>query len=134
MHKSLPGDLSYMKGRHHLEWHWIQKNGSPDWRRRGDRFYSLVIVLRVITPTSTTLVNLLNGRFMRDPPGVASTDRDANLSKVGVVLAVNPCHDLLEAGQVILEFLDSMMKNVQLGSLLAYHLPHIVGLEKAISG
>ena len=40
-----PSDLSYMKGRHHLEWHWFRKNGSPDGRRRRDRIHSLELIL-----------------------------------------------------------------------------------------
>ena len=80
------------------------------------------------------LVDLLDGGFMGDPSRVEVSNGDSSLLEVIVILPTDTSHDLLEAGQFILEIFNSMVKDVQGGRLLAYHLPKFVGLEKAISG
>ena len=68
LHKSRPSDLSYMKRRHHLEWHRIRKYGSPNRRRRRDRFHSLkVVVAGTIGPAGATFVDPFEGSFVSNP-------------------------------------------------------------------
>ena len=111
LHKSRPSDLSYMKGWHHLKWHRIRKDGSFDWRGRRDRFHSLELVVRV-DPTSTTLIDLLNGRLMGNPSLVEMTDRSSIPTEVFVILSTNSCHRLLETGQFILKIFDGVVQDV----------------------
>src|ERR1700753_3102152 len=76
LHKSRPSDLSYMKGRHHLEWHWFRNYGVPDWRRRRERLGAVGIrITRAIGPTSATLVDLFDGCLMGNPPVVELANR-----------------------------------------------------------
>ena len=118
-----------MKGRHHLERRQIRKNGRPNRRRRRDRFHSLELVLRV-NPTSAAFVDLFNGRRMIKPSFVELTTGDRVPSEVVVVLATDPSHRLLEAGELVFQILHGMVKDVQLRRLLAHQHPKIIGLEE----
>ena len=124
-----PSDPSYMKRWHHLEWYRFRKCRSSYRRRRRDCFHSLELVLRV-NPASAAFVDLLDGCLMGNPPFVEVTSRSSVPTEVVVVLATNSHHDVLEAGQLVLQILDGIMKDIQLGRLLANHLPKIMGLEK----
>ena len=112
LHKSCPSDLSYMKGRYHLEWHQFWKNRSPDWRRRRDRLHSLEVVIRIVGPASTTLIDFLNGCFMGYPSLMKMTSRSPAPSEVVVVLAAYASHRLLEPGQLVLEVFHRMVKDI----------------------
>ena len=117
-----------MKRWHHLEWYRFRKYGSPDRRRRRDRFHSLELVLGV-DPAGTTLVDLLDGRFMGQPSLMEVTSGNAVSSKVVVVLTTYSCHRFLETGQFVLQVLHGVMKDVQLGRLHLDHLPEVIGLK-----
>ena len=113
LHKSRPSDLSYMERRHHLEWHRIQKNGSPNRRRRRDR---LEVIFR-INSTSAMLVDLLDGRLMGQPPLMEMTRGSPVPSEVVVILTTDSRHRLLEASYTgcIEEFLkaENFFKNTK---------------------
>ena len=66
---------------------------------------------------------------MRDPPPVKMAMRHPSLSEVLVVLPADSSHRMLEAHQLVFQFLDGMRQNVQLSRLLAYHLAKFVRLE-----
>ena len=120
-----------MKRRHHLEWYRFRKDWSPDWRRRGDRREDIGIrVAGAIRPTSATLVDPLNGRLMGDPPLVDLTDSNRTLAKVLVELSSNTGHDLLEAGQLILEILQGIMEKIYFGVLLSNNLAKVATLTE----
>ena len=70
-----------------------------------------------------------DGGFMRDPPSVKMAMRHPSLLEVLVVLPTDSGHRMLEARQLILQFLNSMGQDVQLSRLLAYHLAKFVRLE-----
>ena len=115
-----------------MEWHRFRKHGSPNWGWRRDRFYSLKLVFRV-DPTSTTLIDLLNGGLMGNPSLVQMTRGSFGTTEVVIVLATNSGHNLLEAGQLVLEVFDCIMENIQGGSLLPNYLPKIMGLKRDLS-
>ena len=119
-----------MKRRHHLEWHRFRKNkGILDWRRRGDRFHSLkLVVTGTIGSASATFVDPLNGSLMGNPSLMEVVSRSRTSAKVLVEPLNDPVHDLLEAGQLIFEVLHRIVKNVQLGGLLTNHLAKLASL------
>ena len=133
LHKSRPSDLSYMKRRHHLEWHRFRNHGTPD--RRRDRLYSLedigVRVVRAIRPAGTTFVDPLNGSFMGDPSLVGLASTDCTTTKVLVELSRNASHYLLETGQLVFQVLQSIVENIDLGVLLPNHLTKVATLKKS---
>ena len=132
LHKSRPSDLSYMKRRHHLEWYRFRNHWTPDWRRRRDRVHSLeLVVTGTIGPTSTPLVDPLDGRFMGNPPFVELTDRGRTPTKVLVELTSDTGHDLFEASQFVLQVLHRIMENIDCGVLLPNHLTKVATLTKS---
>ena len=121
-----------MKRRHHLEWHRIRNNRSPDWRRRRDRREDVSVrVARTIRSAGTTLVDPLNGSLMGDPSFVKMTTGSTTLPEVVVILATDPGHDLLEAGQLVFEVLYGVVENVQFGILLSNHLAKVATLTES---
>ena len=129
LHKSRPSDLSYMKGRHHLEWHRFRKDRSPDLRRRRDCLEDVGIrVARTIGPTSTALIDPFNGGFVSNPPLVTTTRGSATFAEVVVVLTTDPRHDRLEAGQLVFEVFNRIMQDVQFRGLLSHHLAKVTSL------
>ena len=132
LHKSRPSDLSYMKRRHHLEWHRFRNYWTPDWRRRGDRAHSLErIVAGTIGPTGAPLVDPLDGYFMGSPSLMKLASGGRTPTKVVVELSGNASHDLLKAGQFVLEVLQGVMKEIYLGVLLSNHLTEVATLTKS---
>ena len=85
----------------------------------------------VIGPTSTPFVDPLDGCFMGNPPIVELTGRSRAPTKVLVELTSNASHDLLEAGQLVLKVLQSVMENIYLGALLSYHLTKVATLTES---
>ena len=121
-----------MKGRHHLEWHRFRKNRSPDRRRRRDRLEDVGIrVAGTIGPAGTTLVDLLDGSFVQDPPLMELSNRDFTLTEVVIHLTNSTRHNLFETGQLVLEVLQSIMKDIDLGVLLSDHLTKVATLTKS---
>ena len=49
--------------------------------------------------------------------------RNATLAEVFVVLATDPGHDRFKARQFVLQVLDRVMEDIQLGGLLSDQLP-----------
>ena len=132
LHKSRPSDLSYMKRRHHLEWHRFRNNRTPDWRRRGDCVHSLeLVVAGTIGSTGATLVDPLDSGFMRNPPLVILANGSRATTKVLVELTSNPGHDLLESCQLVLEILQSVVENINLGVLLSNHFTKVATLKES---
>ena len=132
LHKSRPSDLSYMKRRHHLEWYRFRDHRTPDWRRRRGRVHSLeLIITGTIRPASTPLVNPLDGRFMGNPSLMELTDRGGAPTKVLVELTSNASHDLLKAGQFVLEVFHGILENVDLSVLLPNHFTKIATLTES---
>ena len=132
LHKSRPSDLSYMKRRHHLEWHRFRNLRTPYWRRRRHRLEDVgVRVTRPIGSTSTTLVYFLDCRFVSHPPLMEMTTRRVAFAEVVVVLAADPSHDLFEAGQLVLQVLQGIMENVDLGVLLPNHFTKVATLTRS---
>ena len=129
LHKSRPSDLSYMKRRHHLEWYRFRNYWTPDRRRRRDRVHGLeLVVAGTIGPTSASFVDLFDGCFMGNPSIMELARRGRALTKVVVKLSRHAGHDLLEASQLVLEVLQSVMENVYLGVLLTNHLTKVATL------
>ena len=114
---------------HHGNWHRFRKNRSPNWQRRGDRFYSLEVVVRIIRSASTTLVDFLNGCLMGKPSLMKVTSRSPVPLEVVIVFAAYASHRLLEAGQLVFEVFHRMVKDVEHGRLPTNHLLQLVGLE-----
>ena len=132
LHKSRPSDLSYMKRRHHLEWHRFRNYRTPDRRRRGDRVHSLeLVVAGTIGPTGTTLVDPLNGGFMGNPSLVVQTNGSRTSTKVRVELISDSGHDLLETGQLVLKVLQSVVENIYFGVLLPNDFTKVTSLTKS---
>ena len=132
LHKSRPSDLSYMKRRHHLEWHRFRNNRTPDRRRRGDCVHSLeLIVTGAIGPTSAPLIDLLNGRLMRNPSFVELTNGGRTPTKVLVELPGDSGHDLFEACQLVLQVLQGVVENINFGILLPNHLTKVATLTES---
>ena len=52
-------------------------------------------------------------------------------TKVRVELSGNASHDLLKAGQLVFEVLQSVMENVYLGVLLSNHLTEVATLTES---
>src|ERR1700753_4099530 len=132
LHKSRPSDLSYMKGRHHLEWYRFRNHWTPDWRRRRDRVHSLELVIAgTIGSTGASLVDLFDGRLMQNPSFMELTNRNLALTKVVVHLMNNTSHDLLKASQLVLKVLQGVMENIYFGVLLPNHLTKVATLTKS---
>ena len=118
-----------MKRRHHLEWHRFRNNGSHVWRRRRHRSKDVgVRVTGTVGSASATLVDLLDGRFVQNPSLVESTGRSLDLPKVVVELTGNTGHDMLKPGQLVLEVLQGVMENVDLGVLLSNQFTKVATL------
>ena len=115
-----------------MEWHRFRKHGSPSWGWRQDRFHSLKLVLRV-DPTSTTLIDLLNGGLMGNPSLMQMTGGSSVTTEVVIILATNSGHNLLETSQLVLEVFNRIMENIQGGGLLSNYLPKIMGLKRDLS-
>ena len=128
LHKSRPSDLSYMERRHHLEWHRFRKHGSPNGRRRQDRFCGLKLILRADRPAGTSFVDLLDGDFVGDPSFVQLTRGGCATTEIVVVFVAHSCHDLLKSGQFIFKVFNRVVEYVQSGGFLSNHLPKIMGL------
>ena len=132
LHKSRPSDLSYMKRRHHLEWHRFRNHRTPDRRRRRDRVHGLeLVVAGTIGPTGTTLVDPLDPCFMGDPSLMELANGNRTFPKVLVELTGDTSHDLLEAGQLVLQVLQCIMENIDLGVLLTNHLTKVATLTES---
>ena len=58
------------------------------------------------------------------------TNRGCLTTKVLVELTGNTSHDLFKAGQLVLEVLQGVMENVDLGVLLSNHLTKVATLTK----
>ena len=132
LHKSRPSDLSYMKRRHHLEWHRFRNHWTPNRRRRGDRVHSLeLVVTGTIGPAGASLVDPLDGCLMGNPSLVELANRGCATTKVLVELTSNTSHNLLEAGQFVLKVLHGVMENVYGSVLLPYHLTKVATLTES---
>ena len=132
LHKSRPSDLSYMKRRHHLEWHRFRNYWASDRRRRRDRIHSLeLVVTGAVGPASASLIDPFNGRLMRDPSLVELTSRSRTSTKVLVELSSDPCHDMLETGQLVFQVLHGIMENIDFGVLLPNHFTKVATLTKS---
>ena len=115
-----------------MEWYRFRKDRSPNCRRRRDRLEDVgVRVTRAIGPTSATLIDLFNGRFMGNPSLMEMATRGVTLAEVFVVLATDSRHDRLEAGQLVLQVLQGIMENVYLGVLLTNHFTEVATLTKS---
>ena len=68
---------------------------------------------------------------MGHPSLVKMASHSRTTTKVLVELTSNACHDLLEAGQFVLEVLQSIMENVYFGVLLSYYLAKVATLTKS---
>ena len=68
---------------------------------------------------------------MGNPSSMEMPICDASLPEVLVVLPTDPGHLLLEAGELVLQIFEVMLKDVQLSRLPANHLRQFIGLEKA---
>ena len=132
LHKSHPGDLSYMKRRHHLEWYRFRNHRIPDRRRGRDCVHSLeLVVAGTISPTRTTLVDPLNGCFVGNPSLVKLTSRGPAFTKVLVELSGDTGHDLFEASQLVLQILQSVLENIYLGVLSPNQFTKVATLTKS---
>ena len=121
-----------MKRRHHLEWHRFRNHRTPGRRRRRDCVHSLeLVVAGTVGPTGATLVNPLDGRLVGDPSLIDSANGGRTTTKVVVELLGHPSHDLLKAGQLVLQVLQSVMKNVYLGVLLTNNLTKVATLTES---
>ena len=115
-----------------MKWHRFRNDRTPDRRRRGDCIHRLeFVVAGTIGPTSATFVDLLDGCLVQNPSVVELTNSDLALTEVVVLLLNDTSHDLFEAGQLVFEVLQSIMKNVDLGILLSDHLTKVATLTKS---
>ena len=129
----MPSDPSNLIGWHHLQGHRFRKLRSPDWRRRGDRFYGLELVIRVICSAGTLLIDQSDGSLMGDPPTVQMSVSHPSLSEVLVVLPENPGNLLLEASELIPKIFKFVLYDGLTSVLLSEHLLQIIGLEEPLS-
>ena len=88
-------------------------------------------VTGTIGPTSTTLVNPLDGRLMGNPSFMELTNVGCASTKVVVKLLGNTGHDLFEASQFVLKVLQGVMENVYFGVLLSNYLAKVAALTKS---
>ena len=132
LHKSRPSDLSYMKRRHHLEWHRFRNHRTPDRRGRGDRVHSLeIVVAGTVGSTGASLVDPLDGYLVGGPSLMELTNRGRQPTKVPIELSSNAGHDLFETSQLVLQVLQRIMENVNFGVLLPNHLAKVATLTKS---
>ena len=121
-----------MKRRHHLEWHRFRNHRTPDWRRRGDRVHSLeLVVAGTIGPAGASLVDPLDGHFMRNPSLMELANVRPHSTSIVVDLPEATGHDLLKAGQFVLQVLQRVMENVQFSSLLPDYFTKVTTLTES---
>ena len=68
---------------------------------------------------------------MGDPPIMELANGNRTLPKVLVELTGDTGHDLLEAGQLVLKVLQSIVENVDLGVLLSDNLTKVATLTES---
>ena len=68
---------------------------------------------------------------MQNPSLMELADRDFALTEVVIELVNDTSHDRLEAGQLVLKVLQSVMENIDLGVLLSNHLAKVAMLTKS---
>ena len=81
--------------------------------------------------TGASLVNPLDGGLMGNPSLVDLTDGGCTPTKVLVELSGDASHDLFEAGQLVLQVLQSVMENVYFGVLLPNQFTKVATLTKS---